>query len=117
MTEYNKVLIELISWKKLLIIWVPFFSFVKNIERTPPSKNYKFMYVPKNKGTTSSNGREDLNMICVYPDFIRLMKVPIYENKFLNFVPTSMIIKNIHAKPPRKCGCVIEELETKDDNT
>ena len=75
------------------------------------------MYVPKNKVTTSSNGSEDLKMISVHPDFIDLIKEPIYENEFFNFVPRSVLFKNIHAKPPKKHGCVIEEFETKDDNT
>ena len=54
-------------------------------------------------------------MISVHPDFIDLIKEPIYENKFLNFVPRSVLFKNINAKLPRKRGCVIEELEIKDD--
>ena len=31
------------------------FSSVKTIEKSPPCKNCKFMYVPKKKGATSSN--------------------------------------------------------------
>jgi hypothetical protein len=75
------------------------------------------MYVPKNKGATSSNGSEDLKMISVHPNFINLIKEPIYENKFLSFFPRSVIVKNMYAKTPRKHGCVINELYMKDDNT
>jgi hypothetical protein len=37
--------------------------------------------------------------------------------KFLNFIPRSVIAKNMFAKYPRKPKCIIEELEPKDDNT
>jgi hypothetical protein len=93
------------------------FSSAKNIDRTPPNKNCKFIYVPKVKGTTSSKGKEDLKMISVHPNFIDMIKEPIYENKFLNFVPRSVIVRNSYVKSPRKSACVIEDLETKDDNT
>jgi hypothetical protein len=93
------------------------FSSVKTIDRTPPNKNCKFMYVPKNKGATSSKGNEDLKMISLHPNFIDIIKKPIHESKFLNFVPRSVMIRNSYARPLRKSGCVIEELETKDDNT
>ena len=50
------------------------FSSIKTIEKTPPSKNCKFMYVPKNKGATSINGSEDLKMISVHNGFNYLIK-------------------------------------------
>ena len=50
------------------------FSSVKTIERSPPSKNCKFLYVPKNKGSTSINGSEDLKMISVHHGFNYLIK-------------------------------------------
>ena len=56
-------------------------------------------------------------MISVHPNFVDLIKEPIYENKSLNFVPWSVIIKSMYARTPRNYGCVIEELEIKDDNT
>ena len=46
------------------------FSSVKTIEKTPPSKNYKFIYVPENKGATSSNNSEVLKMVSVHPNFV-----------------------------------------------
>ena len=46
------------------------FSPVQIIERTPPNKNCKFMYVPKNKLTTSRNGSEDLKMISIHPGLL-----------------------------------------------
>ena len=93
------------------------FSSAKTIDRNPPNKNCKFMYVPKAKGATSSKGNEDLKMISVHPDFIDIIKEPIYKSKILNFVPRSIMIKKSYVKSPRKSGCVIEDLETKDDNT
>ena len=56
-------------------------------------------------------------MISVHPNFIDMINEPIIENKFLNFVPRSVLVKNMFAKPPRKPGCMIEEFDTKDDNT
>ena len=43
------------------------FSSIKTIEKTPPGKNCKCIYVTKNKGATSSNNGEDLKMINVHP--------------------------------------------------
>ena len=93
------------------------FSSVKDIDRTPPNKNCKFIYAPKTNGATSSKGNEDLKMISVHPNYIDIIMEPIYENKILDFVPKSVMMRNSYVKSPRKNGCVIEELETKDDNT
>jgi hypothetical protein len=93
------------------------FSSVKTIERTPPHNNSKFMYVPKNKGASSSKGDEDIKMISVHPNFIDIIKEPIVRNKFLNFITRSVIVKDMHANSPRKHGCIIEELDLMDDNT
>ena len=93
------------------------FSSIKTIERTTPSKNCKFMYVPKNKGASSSKGNEDIKMISVHPNFIDIIKEPIVGNKFLNFIPRSVVVKDMHDNSPRKHGCIIEELDLKDDNT
>ena len=68
------------------------FSSVKTIEKTPV-KIGKITQVTKNKDATSNNNEEDLKMISIHPGFVEDL------NPF----------KNI--------GCVIEELETKDDNT
>jgi hypothetical protein len=93
------------------------FSSIKNIDRTPPNKNCKFIYVPKVKGATSGKGSEDLKMISVHPNFIDIIKEPIHKSKILDFVPRSVMMRNPYVKSTRKNGCVIEELETKDDNT
>ena len=66
------------------------FSSVKN---TPPNaKIAKLMYVPKNKGETSSNGNADLKSISVHPNFLTILKEPFATNDFLDFVPRSLII-------------------------
>jgi hypothetical protein len=93
------------------------FSSAKTIEKTTPSKNCKFIYVPKTNGATSSKGNEDLKMISVHPNFIDIIKKPIHKSKILDFVPRSVIVRNTYVKYIRKNGCVIEELETKDGNT
>ena len=56
-------------------------------------------------------------MISVHPNFIDIIKEPIHKNKILDFVPRSAMMRNSHIKSIRKKGCVIDELETKDDNT
>ena len=74
------------------------------------------MYVPKNKGVKSTNISEDLKMIRVHPGFVDLIKEPIYESKFLNFIPMSVIMNYLCVETPRKYGCVTKELWTKNDN-
>ena len=56
-------------------------------------------------------------MISVHPNFIDIMKEAIHKSKILDFVPRSVMMRNTYVKSTRKNGCVIEELETKDDNT
>ena len=80
------------------------FSSVKTIEKTPTSKNCKSTHVPKNKGFTSSNNDE-------------VIKNPTYKSEFFNFIPWSVIIEDMHARSLRNYVCVIEEFETKEDNT
>ena len=90
------------------------FSSVKN---TPPNaKIAKLMYVPKNKGETSSNGKADLKYISVHPNFLTILKEPFATNDFLDFVPRSLII-NKKKETPKGYRCLIEELPTKDGNT
>ena len=56
-------------------------------------------------------------MISIHPDFVEIIRDPIYKNDFFGFLPRSVVIKNMHAKPLNKSSGVIEELKTKDDNT
>ena len=49
--------------------------------KIPPSKNYNFTYVPKNKGATSSSNNEDLRMTSEIP--VRCY-IAITENKRKN---------------------------------
>ena len=90
------------------------FSSMKTIDKTPV-KICKATSVTKNKGATSSNHKEDLKMISVYHNFVEVVKDPICKNEFFNVIPRSVIIENLHAISLR--NFVIEELETKDDNT
>ena len=74
------------------------------------------MYVPKNKGESSSKENEDLKSISVHPNFFDIIKEPFATNEFLDFLPWNLIIiKN--KEPPKGYECSIEELHTEDDNT
>ena len=92
------------------------FASVKTTSNFSPTKATKFIYVPKNKGESSSKGNEDLKMISVHPNFINIIKEPIAISEFLDFLPRSVII-NKTKESPRGYKCAIEELHTKDDNT
>lgn len=61
--------------------------------------------------------REILEMISIHPDFVEIVRDPIYKNIFFGFLPRSVVIGSMHAKSFKKSICVIEELKTKDDNT
>ena len=90
------------------------FSSMKN---TPPNvKIAKLMYVPKNKGETSSKENADLKSISVHPNFLSILKEPFATNDFFDFVPRSLII-NKKEETPRGDRRLIEELPTKDGNT
>ena len=87
------------------------------MKNTPSSaKIAKLLYVPKNKGETSSKGNADLKSIIVHPNFLAILKEPFATNDFLDFVPRSLII-NKNKETPRGYRCLIEELPTKDGNT
>ena len=87
------------------------------MKNTPPNANIaKLMYVPKNKGETSSKGNADLKSISVHPNFLTILKEPFATNDFLDFVPRSLII-NKKKQTPGSYRCLIEELPTKDGNT
>ena len=92
------------------------FAFVQTTPKFPPSKTAKFVYVPKNKGESSSKEVEDLKMISVHPSFINIVRERITTRESLYFLPRSIIIDK-SKEPPRVYKCAIEELHTKDDNT
>ena len=77
----------------------------------------KTTQVTKNEVATPSSHKGDLKMISIHPDFVEIIRDPIYKNGFFGFLPRSVVIKNMHAKSLKKSSCVIEELKTKDDNT
>ena len=64
------------------------FSSVKNTSN-PPTKIAKLMYVPKNKGESSSKETADLKSISVHPNFFAIIKEPLDTNEFLDFLPKS----------------------------
>ena len=73
------------------------------------------MYVPKNKGESSSKENADLKSISVHPNFFTIIKEPFATNEFIDFLPRNLIIKR--KETPKGYKCSIEELNTKDGNT
>ena len=62
---------------------------LRNTPNLPPAKAAKFIYVPKNKGESSSKENEDLKSISVHPNLFDIIKQPFATNEFLNFFPRS----------------------------
>ena len=91
------------------------FSSVKNTP-SPPTKISKLMYVPKNKGESSSKESADLKSISIHSNFFALIKEPFGTNEYLDFLPKSLIITK---KKGTSMGYKysIEELNAKDGNT
>ena len=50
------------------------------------------MYVPKNKGESSSKETADLKSISIHPNLFAIIKEPIATNEFFDLVPKSLII-------------------------
>ena len=92
------------------------FPSVKTIGKTP-IKIGIIAQVTKNKGATSSNNKEDLKMISIHPDFVEVVRDTTCKNEFFNLIPRSIVIENLYGKSLKNSKCLIEELETKDDNT
>ena len=67
------------------------FSSIKN---TPSSstKNTKLIYVPKNKGESSSKETVDLKSISVHPNLFAIIKEPFVTNNFFDLLPKNLII-------------------------
>ena len=74
------------------------------------------MYVPKNKGESSSKENAYLKSISVHLSFFAIIKEPFATNDFLDFLPRSLII-HINKETPKGYKCSVEEFPTKDDNT
>ena len=89
---------------------------MQNTPKAPNAKIAKLMYVPKNKGETSSKENADLKSISVRPDFLVIIKEPFATKDFLDFLPRSVIISK-KKEIPKGYKCSIEGLHTKDDNT
>ena len=67
------------------------FSSMKNTPK-PPAKTAKFIYIPKNKGESSSKGDTDLKSISVLPNCLSIVKEPFSTNEFLEFLPKGLAI-------------------------
>ena len=91
------------------------FSYMKNTP-TPPTKIAKLMYVPKNKGESSSKENADLKSISVHSNFFALIKETFATNDYLDFLPKSLIITK-NKESPMGYKCSIEELSAKEGTT
>ena len=58
----------------------------------PSTKTTNFIYVPKNKGESSSKGDADLKSISVHLNCLSIVKEPFATNEFLEFLPKGLII-------------------------
>ena len=74
------------------------------------------MYVPKNKGESSSKENADLKSISVHHNCLSIIKEPFASNEFLDFLPRSLILAK-KKETPKNYKCSIEELSTKDGTT
>ena len=68
------------------------------------SRKCIFLYVPKNKGESSSKENADLKSISVHPNFFAIIKEPFATNEFLDFLPRSLIIKREETPTGYKCS-------------
>ena len=89
-----------------------------SVQNTPSSstKNTKLIYVPKNKGESSSKETVDLKSISVHPNLFTIIKEPFAIDEFFDLLPENLTItrKKENSKEVR---CLIEEFPTKDGNT
>ena len=74
------------------------------------------MYVPKNKGESSSKENVDLKSISVHPNFFAFIKEPFATNEFLEFLPEGLIIAK-KGENSKDYKCSIDELSAKDGTT
>ena len=91
------------------------FSSMKNTPK-PPTKTAKFIYVPKNKGESSSKGDADLKSISVHPNCLSIVKEPFATNKLLEFLPKGLSIAK-KGETPKDHRCTIDEFSAKDGTT
>ena len=82
------------------------FSSVKNTP-SPPTKIAKLMYVPKNKGESSSKETADLKSISIHPNLFAIIKEPFATNEFFDLVPKSFKI-NKKKETLKDDRCLIE---------
>ena len=71
------------------------------------------MYVPKNKGESSSKETANLKSISIHPNLFAIIKETFATNDCFNFVPRSLIIDKTK-ETLKGDRCLIEELPTKD---
>ena len=65
----------------------------------PPTKTAQFIYVPKNKGESSSKGNADLKSISVHPNCLAIIKEPFATNEFLEFLPKGFVMVGARQMP------------------
>ena len=82
----------------------------------PPTKTAKFIYVPKNRGKSSSKGDADLKSISVHPNCLSIIKEPFATNEFLEFLPKGLAIAK-SGEISRDQKCSTHEPSAKDGTT
>ena len=71
------------------------------------------MYVPKNKGESSSKENADLKLISVHPNLFAIIKEPFATNEFLDFLPKGLAIAK-RGEIPRDHKRSIDEFSAKE---
>ena len=88
------------------------FSSMKNTPKCP-TKTAKFIYVPKNKGESSSKGDADLKSISVHPNCLSIVKEPFATNEFIEFLPKGLILTK-KGETPKDDECSTYEFSAKE---
>ena len=65
------------------------------------------MYVPKNKGESSSKETAVLKSISIHPNLFAIINKPFITNEFLDLVPKSLVI-NKNKEIPKDGRCLIK---------
>ena len=56
-------------------------------------------------------------MISIHPNFVEVIRDPFRKNEFFKFIPRSIVTEYLYAKSLKNSKCLLEEFETKYDNT
>ena len=74
------------------------------------------MYVPKNKGETSSKETTDLKSISIHPNLFTIIKEPFAIDEFFDLLPENLTITR-NKEILKEVDASLKKLPTKDGNT